>query len=158
VLAETGRLAEAIEHLRRVIEIEPDYAGGHNNLGAALARSGALDDALLHLEKAVALAPQDFECRYNFGRALAAKSRFADAAIQLEEAAKLTQMKEPLILQMLAAMYSEIGRYSDALATARSALGLAAGQRNRELADDLRADLDRYEALARGVPSTAKTR
>ncbi len=158
VLAETGRLAEAIEHLRRVIEIEPDYAGGHNNLGAALARSGAVDEALLQLEKAVALAPQDFECRYNFGRTLAAKGRFADAASQLEEAAKLTRMREPLILQMLAAMYSEIGRYPDALATARSALALAAEQRNRELADDLKADLERYEALARGVPSTAKTR
>jgi Flp pilus assembly protein TadD len=149
-LAESGRLVEAIEHLRRVVEIEPDLADGHNNLGAALARFGSLDEALLHLEKAVALAPQDVGYRYNFGRTLAAKGRFADAASQLEEAAKLSGMKEPVILQLLAAMYSETGRYPEAVATARKALGLAAEQRNQELEAALKADLDRYEALAKG--------
>jgi len=150
-LAESGRLAEAIEHLRRVIEIEPDFADGHNNLGAALARSGALDEAALHLEKAVSLAPQNVGYRYNFGRVLAAKGRFGDAANQLAEAAKLSQMREPVILQMLAAMYSEIGQYPEAVATARSALALVTGQRNQELEAALKADLDRYEKLAQGV-------
>ena len=60
-------------------------------------------------------------------------------------------MREPAILQMLAAMYSEIGRYPEAVATARRALGLAAEQRNQELEAALRADLDHYEALAQGV-------
>jgi Flp pilus assembly protein TadD len=150
-LAESGRLAEAIEHLRRGVEIEPDLADGHNNLGAALARSGALDEALLHLEKAVALAPQNVGYRYNYGRTLAAKGRFGDAANQLEEAAKLSQMREPIILQMLAAMYSELGRYPDAVGTVRLALGLAAAQRNQELEAALKTDLDRYEALGQGV-------
>ncbi len=134
-----------------MIEIEPDFADGHNNLGAALARSGSLDEAALHLEKAVALAPQNVGYRYNFGRVLAAKGRFGDAAHQLEEAAKLSQMREPVILQMLAAMYSEIGQYPEAVATARSALALAAGQRNQELEAALKADLERYEKLAQGV-------
>ena len=60
-------------------------------------------------------------------------------------------MKEPVILQMLAAMYGETGRYAEAVSTARRALGLAAEQRNQALEADLRADLDRYEALGRGV-------
>ena len=160
-LAESGRLVEAIEHLRRGVEIEPDLADGHNNLGAALARFGSLDEALLHLEKAVALAPQNVGYRYNFGRTLAAKGRFGDAANQLEEAAKLSQMREPLILQMLAAMYSELGRYPEAVATARRALGLAADQRNQELEAALKADVDRYQALAQGAHEpglTAKPR
>jgi Flp pilus assembly protein TadD len=154
-LAESGRLAEAIEHLRRGVEIEPDLADGQNNLGAALARFGALDEAVLHLEKAVALAPQNVGYRYNFGRTLAAKGRFGDAANQLEEAARLSGMREPVVLQMLAAMYSEIGRYPEAVATARRALGLAAEQRNQALEAALRADLDRYEALAQGVHEPA---
>jgi len=154
-LTESGRLGEAIEHLRRVVEIEPDFADGHNNLGAALARSGALDEALLHLEKAVALAPRNVASRYNLGRTLAAKGSYGDAANQLEEAAKLSQMKEPVILQILAAMYFETGRYQQAAAAARSGLGLAAGQGNRELEAILRTDLDHYEALAQGVPAPA---
>jgi hypothetical protein len=56
---------------------------------------------------------------------------------------------------MLAAMYSEIGRYPEAVATARRALGLAAEQRNQALEAALRADLDRYEALAQGVHEPA---
>jgi Flp pilus assembly protein TadD len=147
-LAESGRLAEAIEHLRRGVEIEPDSADGHNNLGAALARLGALDEAVLHLGKAVELAPQNVGYRYNFGRILAATGRFGDAASQLEEAARLSGMKEPVILQMLAAMYSETGRYAEAAATARRALGLAGEQRNQELGAAIKADLDRYDALA----------
>jgi Flp pilus assembly protein TadD len=150
-LAESGRLAEAIEHLRRGVEIEPDLADAHNNLGAALARFGAVDEAVLHLEKAVALAPQNVGYRYNFGRTLAAKGRFGDAANQLEEAAKLSRMREPVILQMLAAMYAETGRYAEAVATARGALGLAAEQRNQELEAALKADLEHYQALAQGV-------
>jgi Flp pilus assembly protein TadD len=147
-LAESGRLAEGIEHLQRGVQIEPDFADGQNNLGAALARSGALDEALAHLEKAVTLAPRDVGYRYNFGRTLAAKGRFADAATQIEEAAKLSGMKEPVILQMLAAMYSETGRYPEAVTTAQHALDLAAGERNQALETALRADLDHYEALA----------
>jgi len=146
--AESGRLPEAIEHLRRAVEIEPELADGHNNLGAALARSGALDEAVAHLEKAVALAPQNVEYRYNFGRTLAAKGRFADAAAQLEEAAKLSRMSEPIILQLLAAMYGETGRYADAAATARRALSAAVERRNLELQSAIKADLDHYEALA----------
>jgi len=147
-LAESGHLVEAIEHLRRVVEIEPDLADGHNNLGAALARSGALDEAALHLEKAVALAPKDVGYRYNFGRTLAAQGKFGDAATQLAEAARLSQMREPVILQMLAAMFAETRRYPEAVEIARRALALAAEQRNQELEAALRSDLDRYQALA----------
>ena len=132
-------------HLRRGVEIQPDLADGQNNLGAALARFGALDESVLHLRKAVDLAPQNIGYRYNFGRTLAAKGRFAEAATQLEQAAKLSEMKEPVILQMLAAMYGELGRFPEATATARRALALAAEQKNQELESAIQADLRQYE-------------
>ncbi len=81
---------------------------------------------------------------------LAAKSRFADAAAQFEQAANLSGMKEPAILDMLAAMYAETGRYQEAIVTARKALDAANQQRNAELAASLKSSLERYEALARG--------
>ncbi len=90
------------------------------------------------------------EYHYNLGRVLAAKGRFADAATQFEQAAKLTNMQEPAVLDMLAAMYAETGRYTEAIATARKALDLANAQRNAELAASLKSSLERYEALARG--------
>ena len=149
-LSEKGQTEEALEHLQKGVALEPKFADGQNNLGAALARAGELDEAVLHMTKAVELAPQSVEYRYNFGRVLAAKSRFADAAAQFEQAANLSGMKEPAILDMLAAMYAETGRYQEAIVTARKALDAANQQRNAELAASLKSSLERYEALARG--------
>ena len=95
------------------------------------------------------MEPQSVEYRYNFGRVLAAKGRFADAAAQFEQAANLTGMRDPAILDILAAMYAETGRYQEAVAMARKALDLANEQRNAELAASLRTSLGRYEALAK---------
>jgi tetratricopeptide (TPR) repeat protein len=150
-LSEKGRTEEALEHLRKGVALEPRFADGQNNLGAALARAGELDEAIPHMATAVDLAPQAVGNHYNFGRVLAAKGRFADAAAQFEQAAKLTDMREPAILDMLAAMYAETGRYPEAVATARKALELAGEQRNAELAASLKSSLERYEALSRGA-------
>jgi tetratricopeptide (TPR) repeat protein len=157
-LSEKGRTEEALEHLRKGVALEPKFADGQNNLGAALARAGELDEAIPHMAAAVDLAPQAVGNHYNFGRVLAAKGRFADAAAQFEQAAKLTDMREPAILDMLAAMYAETGRYAEAVATARKALDLAGEQRNAELAASLKSSLERYEALARGGSGGAVNR
>jgi len=149
-LSEKGRTEEALEYLRKGVALEPKFADGQNNLGAALARAGELDEAILHMSQAVDLAPQSVEYRYNFGRVLAAKGQFADAAAQFEQAADLSGMREPAILDMLAAMYAETGRYQEAVVTARKALDGANQQQNAELAASLKSSLERYEALARG--------
>jgi hypothetical protein len=56
-LAETGRSAEAEQHLRRAVEIYPEYAQMHYNLAVLLARRGARDEAEEHLRRAIELAP-----------------------------------------------------------------------------------------------------
>ena len=89
------------------------------------------------MEKAVALAPQAADYRYNFGRVLAAKGDLPAAVVQFEEAAKLTSMQEPAILEMLAATYSDTGRYSEAVSTARRALELAVQQQNDALGGEV---------------------
>ena len=149
-LAEKGRTEEGLDHLRKGVDLEPKFADGQNNLGAALARAGALDEALPHLEKAVELDPRSVANHYNCGRILAAKGRFTDAAAQFEQAAKLSDMHVPEILDMLAAMYGETGRYQDAVATAKRALEVANEQHNDALAASLRSSLERYEGLAQG--------
>lgn len=56
-LADAGRAQEAEAHLRRAIEIYPDYAQMHYNLAVLLVRRGARDEAALHLRRAIELAP-----------------------------------------------------------------------------------------------------
>ena len=48
-------------------------------------------------------------------------------------------------------MYSETGRYAEAIATARRALELADQRQDHALAASLQANLQRYEAQAQGA-------
>jgi Flp pilus assembly protein TadD len=146
--AEGGHTAEAIALLTKALETQPNSPDGQNGLGVALAHEGNLMEATPHLLKAVELNPQDAGYRYNLGRVLAAQSRFGEARVQFEQAAELTRRQDPAVLQMLAAMDSETGRYADAVATAQAAVELARQQQNAELATALEANLARYRAQA----------
>jgi hypothetical protein len=70
--------------------------------------------------------------------------------VQFEQAATLTHRQDAAVLQMLAAMESETGRFADAVATAETALNVARQQQNAELATALEANLARYRAQALG--------
>jgi tetratricopeptide (TPR) repeat protein len=145
-----GHADEAIALLKNGVEKQPNSPDGQNGLGVALAHAGNLEEATAHLQKAVDLAPQDAGYRYNLGRVLAARSMFAEALPQFSEAARITNLQDPTILQMLAAMQSETGRYAEAVATAQTALNLARQQQNQALAASLETNLQRYQAQAAG--------
>ncbi len=145
---EGGHVDEAIQELNKGIELQPESANAHNGLGVELARAQRLDEAATHMQKAVSLAPNSADFRYNFGRVLATKGDFPAAVVQFETAAKLSGMQSPAILEMLAATYSDLGRYLEAVQTARLALDLATQQQNTDLAARLKVSLMRYEGLA----------
>jgi tetratricopeptide (TPR) repeat protein len=152
-----GHVDEAIQELNKGIELQPESANAHNGLGDELARAQRLDEAATHMQKAVSLAPNSSDFRYNFGRVLATKGDFPAAVVQFEAAAKLSGMQSPAILEMLAATYSDTGRYSEAVQTARLALDLATQQQNAALAQRLKVSLTRYEGLAGSAQGPAAT-
>jgi tetratricopeptide (TPR) repeat protein len=49
-------LDEAIQHYERAIQLDPDYANAHFNLGLALAGQGRAAEAEQHFEQALKLA------------------------------------------------------------------------------------------------------
>jgi protein O-mannosyl-transferase len=51
------RIEESIAHLHRAIDLKPDYAEAHYNLGTALERLERRDEAIAAYERALALAP-----------------------------------------------------------------------------------------------------
>ncbi len=152
-----GRLEDAIQELTKGIEMAPGAANGQNGLGVALARAGRLEDAAVHMEKAVTLMPQSIDYHYNYGRVLAAKGALTAASTQFEQAAKLSNMQEPAILEMLAATYSDTGRNSEAVEVARRGLELARQRHDEGLAARLMASLARYEGLARNGAAQGAT-
>lgn len=58
-LAESGKLEEAAELMRLVIEKQPEYAAGYNNLAQVQRLLKRDDDALASLEHAIRLAGDD---------------------------------------------------------------------------------------------------
>lgn len=51
-----GEPAKAAEHLRRAVELDPNYSAAWKLLGRALAESGALADALAAYRQGIAVA------------------------------------------------------------------------------------------------------
>ncbi len=146
LLIQKGQFDLAIEHGRKAVDIDPEYADARNSLGTALAMADRLDEAIPHLEKAVAINPDSFEYQFNLGRFLAAKERFPDALPYFERAVSLSGGREPLSLDMLAAMYYEVGRFMEAVQTGRRALDLAIQLNNQDLATAIKSRLAIYEA------------
>ena len=150
-LLQSGRTDEAIEHIRKALELDPEFADAHNMLGIVLARAGKLDDAVEHLRKAVSNTPDSLEYRFNLGRVLAARHSFAEAAPELEKAVELSGGNEPQSLEMLAAMYSELGRFAEAAQTARRALAIAERENDVARSQALRTRIAYYEAQRDGA-------
>src|SRR5437870_6976693 len=57
VRADQSKLAEAIEHYQRALQMRPDYADAYFNLGNALFQQGKLAEASDHYRQALAIKP-----------------------------------------------------------------------------------------------------
>jgi tetratricopeptide (TPR) repeat protein len=87
-LFRSGRIDEAIGHLRSAVALAPDYAEAHSNLGRALLAADQAEDALVHLTHAVRLRPAEHDFRLNRGSALYALGRSQDAEAEYRAAVR----------------------------------------------------------------------
>jgi len=78
-LRHLARQAEAEESARRAVELAPDKATPHEELGHVLKELGRLDGAIEEYEQAVALAPDIVWHRLNLGAAYRANGQTAQA-------------------------------------------------------------------------------
>jgi tetratricopeptide (TPR) repeat protein len=65
-----GKLDEAIACYRWAVQLKPDFAEVHNNLGVTLKDQGKLDEAVACYRRVVQLRPNDVEPHNNLGVAL----------------------------------------------------------------------------------------
>ena len=73
-------LDEAVAFFRRALELKPDNAEGHSNLGAALHDQGKLDEAAACHRRALALKPDYAEAYSNLGITLKDQGQLDEAA------------------------------------------------------------------------------
>ena len=89
LLMEQGRTDEAILHMRRSIELNPQNAAMHANLGYVLYERGNLDEARKELNTALHLAPGDARSWLNRGSIRLSQSDAAGAQADFTRAAEL---------------------------------------------------------------------
>jgi tetratricopeptide (TPR) repeat protein len=77
---QSGKLGEAVEHLRRAVALAPDVPLFQANLGEMCRLAGRIDDAVKHGRRAVQLKPDYPEALSNLGAALYERKDYADAA------------------------------------------------------------------------------
>jgi tetratricopeptide (TPR) repeat protein len=89
VLANTGRLPEALVHYEAALQLNANFPQTYNNFGNALARLRRWPEAFAAYQRALALRPGFFEAEYDWGSALSELGKFAEAAAHFEAAFRL---------------------------------------------------------------------
>ena len=95
MLGKTGKLEEAIDHFQKALQLKPDIAEAHNNLGVVLAKIGKLDEAVEHYQEALQIRPDYAEARINLGNALRTLGKLDEA---IEHYQKVLQIKADSIV------------------------------------------------------------
>jgi tetratricopeptide (TPR) repeat protein len=88
-LKDQGKLEEAAACCRRAIELKPDFAQAHNNLGVSLQDQGKLEDAVACYRRALELKPDYAEAHNNLGAALKDQGKLEDAVACFRGAVEL---------------------------------------------------------------------
>jgi len=86
VRADQSKLAEAIEHYQRALQMRPDYADAYFNLGNALLQQGKLAEASDHYRQALAIKRDHARAHNNWGVVLARQGKLAEAGDHFQAA------------------------------------------------------------------------
>ena len=113
-LEQSGQLKEAVKHYRNVLDVTPDYAEAHNNLGNVLAYARSFDDAEKHLRKAVELKPRLDLAHHNLANLLLQKRDVNDALHHYRTAIEL-KPKHPGYRYSLGNAYLATGNHKNAI-------------------------------------------
>ena len=116
----------AQELAERLLILAPRHAGAHYIAGMAHMELQQMPPALEYLRKAVALDPTRADFMVQFAKALTLALRNRDAKVVADRAMALSP-KNPLMLDTLGVIYTQVGDYASATTAFRQASELAPG-------------------------------
>jgi tetratricopeptide (TPR) repeat protein len=155
-----GRLDEAVKYYRQALALRPENAEARSNLGRVLLTEGQERAAAAEFRQALVQKPDLPSALASLAWVMATSSepglRNPEEAVRLaERAASLSPTPDVTTLDALAAAYAGVGRFSQAVATARAALEAAVQAGSQAGADQIRKRLTAYE---RALQDTSKPR
>jgi tetratricopeptide (TPR) repeat protein len=151
VLVKQHDFDRAMTEYNYALDVDPNIPEAHYQLAGLLSAKGDAASAILQLEDAVRLAP-DWPLALNnlaWMRATEPDSKLrdgAEAARLALHAVTLTGKNDPSTLDTLAAAYAESGQFSDAAATAKTAIETASAADETNLATEIQSRLKLYQA------------
>ena len=116
-----GRLVEAVDAYRAVLERHPETGACWSNLGVALRKLGRKDEGLQVLREGVRICPQVVELNYNLGNALA-EAGAREEALKHYRAAFLRDSGHAKAARACGAMLLQLERFDEAVDHCRAAL------------------------------------
>ena len=131
-LLTTGDLDEAITHFREALLLTPDDPDVHTNLARALVAADDPAAGATHYRRAIDVNPRLPLALVGLAwlRATASDDAIrspSEALALAQQAVALIGAEHPEVLDTLAAAYAAVGRFEDALSTARKAAEAARG-------------------------------
>jgi tetratricopeptide (TPR) repeat protein len=139
LLAKNGQYDEAIKHCDEVVRLDPASWFSRYLKGKVLLKKGRAQEAVESLKQALQIAPDNPYVLGYLAQVLASHDdpniRDGRAAFALiQKAIALSKDDQPILLEVLAMAYAELGRFDEAQKVAQAALDLA---RNYEMTDYL---------------------
>lgn len=110
-----SELDKAAEQLNQSIQVKPDFAQAHYNLGILYERQGRIKDAIVKLEQVLSINNKDIGVGFQLG-ILYYRNGDKDKALNIFEQIVALQPDYANARWFLSAMYEERGRYDDAIA------------------------------------------
>jgi tetratricopeptide (TPR) repeat protein len=125
-LAAQGRLSEAENRFRRVVQLRPEDAAAHNHLGAVLAALQRWDEAIASYRRAIQLRPALAAAHGNLADALRQQGHYTEALDAYQHALRRGGDWAETHFG-LANTYRLLGRHAEAAACYRRTLDLRPG-------------------------------
>jgi tetratricopeptide (TPR) repeat protein len=111
-LHQAGDILGAIAAYEAALKLEPDNAGAHSNLGAALVRLGRYDQAIPHYRKAIAIDPANPLFPFNLALAIYKSGDVPAAATELKSVVDGNASNRNARV-LLGDCYLRMGRFQD---------------------------------------------
>jgi tetratricopeptide (TPR) repeat protein len=158
-------LLASVEYREQVLQIQPEYAEAHYNLGLALGQAGRIQEAIGEFEQALRIRPDYVQARANLGIVLAQAGRIQEAIGEFEQALRIrpdyaqAHVNMGIVLEQTGKVQEAIGHYEQALriepdsAEVRYNLGMALSRLGKR-----QEAMEQWEQALRIKPDFAEAR
>jgi tetratricopeptide (TPR) repeat protein len=144
-----GRFDEAVQEYNEEMRFNPESAEARMYLGWALEKQKKFTEAAAAYRDALAISPEWPQPLCRFALLLvdaeAKEVRNPDEAIRLANKAVTVSDREPVVLDVLASVYSSTGQFQEAVAVAQEAIDMARSGGADQLASAIEGRLREYK-------------